>query len=37
MYTPKKYVRKPKGALPGSVIVEREEVLIVKPAIDTGD
>lgn len=30
--TPKKYVRKPKGALEGQVVVEREEVLLVKPA-----
>jgi predicted ribosome quality control (RQC) complex YloA/Tae2 family protein len=29
--TPKKYVRKPKGSEPGAVIVEREEVLLVKP------
>ncbi|ALI97673.1 NFACT RNA binding domain-containing protein [Rufibacter tibetensis] len=31
LYTPKKYVRKPKGATPGSVIVEREKVMLVKP------
>ncbi|WP_210489303.1 NFACT RNA binding domain-containing protein [Rufibacter aurantiacus] len=31
LYTPKKYIRKPKGATPGSVIVEREKVLLVKP------
>ncbi len=30
--TPKKYVRKPKGALDGQVLVEREEVLLVKPS-----
>ncbi len=30
--TPKKYVRKPKGAEVGAVVVEREEVLLVKPA-----
>jgi predicted ribosome quality control (RQC) complex YloA/Tae2 family protein len=30
--TPKKFVRKPKGAEVGAVIVEREEVLLVKPA-----
>lgn len=30
--TPKKYVRKPKGALEGQVVIEREEVLLVKPA-----
>jgi len=29
--TPKKYVRKPKGALPGQVAVERERVVLVKP------
>jgi predicted ribosome quality control (RQC) complex YloA/Tae2 family protein len=29
--TPKKFVRKPKGALPGKVIVERERVVLVKP------
>ena len=29
--TPKKYVRKPKGALPGQVVVERERVVLVKP------
>jgi predicted ribosome quality control (RQC) complex YloA/Tae2 family protein len=29
--TPRKYVRKPKGAAPGAVIVEREEVLLVEP------
>ncbi|MGV3539232.1 MAG: NFACT RNA binding domain-containing protein [Rufibacter sp.] len=31
LYTPKKYVRKPKGAAPGSVVVERENVLLVRP------
>ncbi|QCR21179.1 NFACT RNA binding domain-containing protein [Pontibacter sp. SGAir0037] len=31
IYTPKKWVRKPKGAAPGAVIVEREKVLLVKP------
>jgi len=30
-YTPKKYVRKPKGAVPGAVVVEREKVILVKP------
>jgi hypothetical protein len=29
--TPKKFVRKPKGAEPGAVIVEREKVILVKP------
>ncbi|MDX5482029.1 MAG: NFACT RNA binding domain-containing protein [Hymenobacteraceae bacterium] len=31
LYTPKKWVRKPKGSAPGSVVVEREKVLLVKP------
>ncbi|MDX5436523.1 MAG: NFACT RNA binding domain-containing protein, partial [Pontibacter sp.] len=31
IYTPKKWVRKPKGAAPGAVMVEREKVLLVKP------
>ncbi|AMJ66299.1 NFACT RNA binding domain-containing protein [Hymenobacter sp. PAMC 26628] len=30
--TPKKFVRKPKGARPGQVIVEREQVVLVVPA-----
>jgi predicted ribosome quality control (RQC) complex YloA/Tae2 family protein len=30
-YTPKKYVRKPKGAEPGAVVVEREKVILVEP------
>ena len=29
--TPKKFVRKPKGALPGQAKVERERVILVKP------
>ena len=29
--TPKKFVRKPKGALPGAVLVERERVVLVVP------
>lgn len=32
IYTLKKYVRKPKGFLPGKVIVEKEEVVLVEPA-----
>ncbi|MCG8309473.1 MAG: NFACT RNA binding domain-containing protein [Cytophagales bacterium] len=32
LYTPKKYVRKQKGAPPGTVIVEREKVILVKPS-----
>lgn len=31
LYTLKKYVRKPKGALPGQVIVTQEDVVLVKP------
>ncbi|MBA9079738.1 NFACT RNA binding domain-containing protein [Rufibacter quisquiliarum] len=31
LYTPRKYVRKPRGATPGSVIVEREKVILVTP------
>ncbi|MDX1740323.1 MAG: NFACT RNA binding domain-containing protein, partial [Rhodothermales bacterium] len=33
MYTERKYVRKPRGADGGKVIVEREEVVIVRPAL----
>lgn len=32
IYTPKKFVRKPKGSLPGSVIVEKEKVLMIEPS-----
>jgi predicted ribosome quality control (RQC) complex YloA/Tae2 family protein len=35
--TPKKFVRKPKGALPGQVVVERERVVLVKPGNPFGD
>ncbi|GIV60786.1 MAG: hypothetical protein KatS3mg043_1875 [Rhodothermaceae bacterium] len=31
--TERKYVRKPKGAPPGAVVVEREEVLLVEPKL----
>lgn len=31
LYTPKKYIRKAKGAPAGTVIVEREKVILVKP------
>ncbi|NGP86762.1 Rqc2 family fibronectin-binding protein [Fodinibius halophilus] len=31
MYTKRKYVRKPKGAAPGAVVVEREQVQMVPP------
>ncbi|MEI8133659.1 MAG: NFACT RNA binding domain-containing protein [bacterium] len=32
-YTRRKFVRKPKGALPGAVLIEKEEVVIVTPKI----
>lgn len=32
-YTQKKFVRKPKGAEPGTVIMEREEVIMVRPQL----
>lgn len=32
IYTPKKYVRKPKGAPAGAVVVEKEKVLLVEPS-----
>lgn len=31
IYTPKKYVRKPKGSLPGQVVLSKEQVVLVKP------
>jgi predicted ribosome quality control (RQC) complex YloA/Tae2 family protein len=31
--TEKRYVRKPKGAKPGSVVIEREKVLMVRPQL----
>ena len=31
LYTPKKYVRKSKGHPPGTVIIEKEKVILVKP------
>ena len=33
--TEKRYVRKPKGAKPGSVVIEREKVLMVRPKLPT--
>ncbi|MCS6809563.1 MAG: NFACT RNA binding domain-containing protein, partial [Bacteroidota bacterium] len=33
VYTQKKYVRKPKGAVAGAVVLEREDVLMVRPHI----
>ena len=35
-YTEKKYVRKPKGAAPGSVMVDREKVIMVEPGLPEG-
>lgn len=32
IYTPKKYVRKRKGDPPGAVVVDREQVIMVKPS-----
>ncbi|HYM36372.1 MAG TPA: NFACT RNA binding domain-containing protein [Steroidobacteraceae bacterium] len=32
-YTKRKFVRKPKGAAPGAVVVEREEVVMVEPKV----
>lgn len=34
--TERKYVRKPKGAAPGSVVVEREKVVFAAPALPEG-
>jgi predicted ribosome quality control (RQC) complex YloA/Tae2 family protein len=31
--TEKRYVRKPRGAPPGTVVLEREKVLFVEPAL----
>jgi len=31
IYTPKKFVRKPKNAVPGQVFIDKEEVIIVSP------
>ena len=33
IYTERKYVRKPKGAAPGQVVVDKEQVIMVKPAL----
>jgi predicted ribosome quality control (RQC) complex YloA/Tae2 family protein len=35
IFTPKKFVRKPKGANPGQVSVEKEEVILVEPKINS--
>jgi predicted ribosome quality control (RQC) complex YloA/Tae2 family protein len=34
MVTEKKYVRKPKGALPGQVRVDREDVILAEPKLE---
>lgn len=31
IFTPKKYVRKPKNSVPGQVVIDKEEVIIVEP------
>lgn len=36
-WTRRKYVRKPKGAAPGAVLMTREEVLIVEPHLPSND
>jgi predicted ribosome quality control (RQC) complex YloA/Tae2 family protein len=36
-YTKRKYVRKPRGAAPGEVVLEREEVVIVPPKNPGGE
>lgn len=33
VYTQRKYIRKPKGANIGAVTIEREQTIIVKPAL----
>jgi hypothetical protein len=33
----RRYVRKPRGAAPGAVVVDREDVVIVEPALPTRD
>lgn len=33
---PRKFVRKPRGAAPGAVLVEREEVVMVEPGVPEG-
>lgn len=35
-YALKKYIRKPKGAGPGAVLMEREEVILIEPALPKG-
>jgi len=34
--TEKKYVRKPKGAPPGTVVLEREKVIFAEPGLPKG-
>lgn len=35
-YALKKYIRKPKGAGPGAVLMEREEVILIEPTLPKG-
>ena len=35
-YTQRKYVRKPKGANPGAVVISKEEVVMVEPGLPEG-
>ncbi len=35
-YTQKKHIRKPKGSAPGAVVLDREDVVMVKPSIPNG-
>ncbi len=36
-YTLKKHVRKPRGAAPGAVVMEREEVIMAEPRLPAGE
>lgn len=36
IYTQRKYVRKPKGANVGAVVVDREQTVMVRPALPDG-
>jgi len=36
-YTQKKYVRKPRGSAPGSVVMEREQVVMAEPKLPASD
>ena len=37
IYVERKFVRKPKGAEPGTVVVEKENTVLVKPGISTSN